>query len=360
MIHVDIKLKRDNFDVCLKESFQNGITGIFGPSGSGKTSLLHSIAGLEKPEEGEISILDKKVYSTQEKIHLPVEKRNIGYVFQEGRLFPHMTVEKNLRYGIKQEGHQAFQFDEVVDMLNLRHLLQSKPANISGGERQRTALGRSLLSSPDLLLLDEPFSAVDAALRDQILPFIFKIQQAINIPILVVSHDITDLLKLTHRLCLMQAGQCLGHDDYLNLLKNKKVQHIINAKALINAITLKVNKTHPETGLSILSYKGSGNEIKVLCEKCQTRHIPGEEVKVFIRADDIALSREKLSGLTIQNQLKGRISDIIERDSVRLVLVDVGFPLLVEITSESVKRMEMCIGQTVYCLFKSVAIDLVG
>jgi len=360
MIKVDIKLRRDNFDVRINETFKDGITGIFGPSGSGKTSLLHSIAGLAKPYEGEIIINNKKVYSTTEHIHVPVEKRNIGYVFQEGRLFPHMTVEKNLLYGVKKVSDGSLGFTEVVEMLNLKHVLKSKPSNISGGERQRTALGRSLLSSPDLLLLDEPFSAVDAGLRDQILPFLFKIHKTVNIPILVVSHDITDLLKLTQQLFLIQSGRCLGHDDYLQLLKKKEVQHIINSKALINAVTMKVTKTNTETGLSVLAYNGSSNEIKVLCEKCRTEYKPGEEIKIFIRSDDIALSTEKLNGITIQNQLKGIITDIIERESIRLILVDVGFPLVVEITSESLKRMEMAVGRTVYCLFKSVAIDLVG
>lgn len=360
MIKVDIKLRRDNFDVRINEIFKDGITGIYGPSGSGKTSLLHSIAGLEKPEEGEIIINNKTVYSTSEHIHIPVEKRNIGYVFQEGRLFPHMTVEKNLLYGVKRKKTGSLGFDEVVKLLNLQHILKSKPSNISGGERQRTALGRSLLSSPDLLLLDEPFSAVDMGLREQILPFLLKIHQTVKIPILVVSHDITDLLKLTQQLFLIQKGRCIGHDEYLQLLKNKDVQHVIQSKALINAVTMKVIKTNTETGLSVLAYNGSENEIKVLCEKCRTEYQPGEEIKIFIRSDDIALSNEKLTGLTIQNQLKGIVTDIIERESVRLVLVDVGFPLVVEITSESLKRMEMAIGRIVYCLFKSVAIDLVG
>ena len=210
MTKVDIILPRKNFDLIIHQTFSDGITGIYGPSGSGKTSLLQAISGLALPKSGHISIDKRTVFDTKRKINIPVEKRNIGYVFQEGRLFPHMTVEKNLLYGQKKEKNRKVGFREVVDLFNLSHLLKSKPWQISGGERQRTALGRSLLSSPDILLLDEPFSAVDTRLRDQILPFILKIQQKVQVPILVVSHDLPDLLKLTNILCIIKDGRCLG------------------------------------------------------------------------------------------------------------------------------------------------------
>ena len=171
MTEVDIILPRKNFELSICEQFSDGITGIFGPSGSGKTSLLHTISGLETPKKGRLVVNNRVLFDSGKGINLPVEKRNIGYVFQEGRLFPHMTVEKNLLYGLKKNGNSNVGFDEVIDLLNLGHLLKSKPSQISGGERQRTALGRSLLSSPEILLLDEPFSAVDTRLRKQILPF---------------------------------------------------------------------------------------------------------------------------------------------------------------------------------------------
>lgn len=360
MITVNIKLKRDNFDVIINETFGEEITGIYGPSGSGKTSLLNSICGLAIPEDGEIAVNGKTVFSTKSKINVPVEKRNIGYVFQEGRLFPHMTVEKNLMYGMRKDREQKLTFDEITELLNLKHLLKSKPANISGGERQRTALGRTLLSCPEILLLDEPFSAVDVKLRQQILPFLIKIQKKINIPILVVSHDIADLLKLTNKLFIIQKGKCIGFDDYHKLIKKESVKEIFTGDVLLNAITMRVNQVNNETGLTILSIDGSENIIKVLCEKSRTDYIPGEEIKIFIRSDDIALSATRLPEVTIQNQLDGVITDIIERDNVMLCIVNVGFPLIVEITAESLRRLNIRIGGTVWCLFKSVAIDVAG
>lgn len=360
MITLDIHLKRDNFDVVLDQNFGKGITGIFGPSGSGKTSLLHVIAGLAVPHYGSLSINGKTVFDSEKKINIPVEKRNIGYVFQEGRLFPHMTVKKNLLYGIKKDGSNKLSFDDVVALLHLEHLLDSKPSHISGGERQRTALGRSLLSSPQLLLLDEPFSAVDVNLREQILPFLLEIHRIVKIPLLVVSHDIPDLLKLTNRLCILEQGKCIGHNDYHQLLRMPQLQDILGGASLINSVTLKVIKAANGDGLTVLSTADASNQLKVLCEKSHQPYKVGEEVKVFIKPDDIALSSEKLDNVTIQNQLLGTISEVIERQKRILCMVDVGFLLVVEITAQSLNRMEIKQGSKVWCLFKSVAIDVAG
>lgn len=359
MIQIDIQLKRDNFDLKVKETFGMGITGLFGPSGSGKTSLLNSICGLAKPESGRIGINGKTVFSTHEKINIPVEQRKIGYVFQEGRLFPHLSVEKNLRYGMKKNGDSSL-FNRVVDLLKLRHILSSKPAKISGGERQRTAIGRALLSSPEMLLLDEPFSALDTNLRQQILPFLLKIHQRINIPILVVSHDITDLLKLTNRICMLKQGQVIGHDDYHELIKKPELQAVFSSHCLINAVTMTVSEVNEESGITTLNHGNRENWIKVVCEKSRLNYKAGDEIKIFIPSDDIALSSRRLPNITIQNQLEGVITDVIKRESVRICVVDVGFPLLVEITAESLKRMDIGIGYPVWCLFKSVAIDVAG
>ncbi len=359
MIQLDIQLKRDNFDLQITETFGTGITGIFGPSGSGKTSLLNSICGLAKPEKGSISINGRKVFSTEEKINIPVERRKIGYVFQEGRLFPHLTVEKNLRYGMKENDHNGL-FNRVVNLLKLGHILKSRPAKISGGERQRTAIGRALLSSPELLLLDEPFSALDTNLRQQILPFLLKIHQSVNIPILVVSHDITDLLKLTNRICMLKSGQVIGHNDYHELIKQPELQDVFSSHCLINAVTMSVVQVNEESGITTLSHRNRENWIKVVCEKSRLTYKEGDEIKIFIPSDDIALSAKRLPNVTIQNQLEGVIQDVIKRDSVRICVVDVGFPLLVEITAESLKRMDIGIGYPVWCLFKSVAIDVAG
>ncbi len=357
MIDIDIKLKRKNFTIEIKEVFKSGITGVYGPSGSGKSSLLSLVAGLEKPDEGRIKVGGKTLFCQHTQINTPINKRNIAYVFQEGRLFPHMTVEQNLRYGERKGGNQLG-FTEVVEMLEISHLLKSMPSAISGGERQRTALGRSLLSSPDLLLLDEPFSALDINIREQIIPFILKIQQSINIPILVVSHEMTDLLKLSSQLFLINQGKCIGHGEYLDLLKKAELKSVFRSNTVINAINMNVIEVDASTGLTHLSMNAGDNQIKVLCEESRMEYQVGDRIKIFIRSEDIALSNFHLNEITIQNQLRGVVEDLVVHDHVVLCMVNVGFTLVVEITEASMKRMGVEKGSIVFCLFKSVAIDL--
>lgn len=360
MTDIDIKLSRKNFDVIIKESFNDRITGIFGPSGSGKTSLLHSIAGLATPNEGHITVAGRTLFDSTEKMNIPVEKRNIGYVLQEGRLFPHMTVEKNLLYGYKKNGENKVTFDSVVELLKLQHLLKSKPMQISGGERQRTALARSLLSSPSILLLDEPFSAVDSKLRNQILPFIMQIQQNIEIPILVVSHDLPDLLRLTDTLCIIKNGKCIGHGDYYDLLKNNNISAILGTNTLINTLTTNVVSIDSNSGIIKLRWKNSTQEVTITCEKSRNYYTLGQTIRIFISAEDIALASNKLTNVTIQNQIKATVTQLVDLGASMLCIVDAGFKLVIEITAASQKRMNITTGSTVWCLFKSVAIDIAG
>lgn len=360
MLELDILLPRKHFDLQIQARFPIGITGIFGPSGAGKTSLLHAIAGLIKPQNGKITLGEKLLFDKRQKLNLAVEKRNIGYVFQEGRLFPHMSVEKNLLYGFKKGIEPKVSFDEVVQLLGLKHLLKSKPAQISGGERQRTALGRSLLSAPDILLLDEPFSAVDMNLRQQILPFIIRIQERVGIPILVVSHDLPDLLKLSERLFLIKEGKCIGHGIYHELLKKPELTEVFGNSSLVNAIEMEVVEVDVNKGLNLLRWKNEKQEVRIKCEQATATYKQGQQIKIFIHANDIALSHEKLPQLSIQNQIKGRVQDLIRKDASLLCIIDAGFKLVVEITSESQRRMDIQIGNEIWCLFKSVAIDVAG
>ena len=271
-----------------------------------------------------------------------------------------MSVEKNLLYGTKKYKKSKVSFNEVVDLLNLKHLLKGKPSQISGGERQRTALGRSLLSSPDILLLDEPFSAVDMNLRSQILPFIIRIQQKVDIPIMVVSHDLPDLLKLTNTLFIIKNGRCIGHGQYYDLLKKPEVSEMFGNGALVNSVEMTVAKNTEENGLTMLEYHKNDMQVIVKCEKSKEQYETGRKIKIFINADDIALSREFIPEVTIQNQIEGTVNDLIERGSTLLCIVNVGFKLVVEITIESQKRLNISIGSKVWCMFKSVAIDVVG
>ena len=199
MLNCHIQLQLGKFS--LDQTFQSDqrVIGLFGASGSGKTSILHAIAGLNTPQAGWIRVQEHTWFDHSQKINLTTQQRRIGLVFQDAQLFPHMNVKKNLCFGLRRIASEKryFKEDYIVDLLKLDHLLNRMPAKLSGGEKQRVALGRALLYSPQLLLLDEPLSALDAAHKAEIIPFFQKIKQEIHIPMLYVSHDINEIQQLT-------------------------------------------------------------------------------------------------------------------------------------------------------------------
>jgi len=203
----DFLQPRREFDLNLKGDFDKGITGIFGSSGAGKTSFFNIIAGIEKPKSGYVALNDRVLTDSARKIHVPIHKRGIGIVFQENLLFPHLTIRDNLLYGYKYSREKRVKLDEITDLLDLSGILDSKPYQISGGEAQRTAIGRAILTSPDLLLLDEPFNAVDYKLRANILDYIKRLNGVLDIPVLVISHDFSDLEKLTKNFYFINRGK---------------------------------------------------------------------------------------------------------------------------------------------------------
>jgi molybdate transport system ATP-binding protein len=358
MISVDFRLPRSSFDMVVKERFSGGITGVYGASGSGKTSIFRAIAGLETPSAGRIVVGDHTLFDSSKGIDVTIDKRRLGYVFQEGRLFPHMRVRQNLEFGLKNGRDSNISFDETIQLLQLTEILDRYPHEISGGEQQRVALGRALLSSPDLLLLDEPFSAIDVHLRQQIIPFIHRIHRRTTIPVLVISHDLEDLLKLTNTLLLIEKGIGIGHGHFHDLLQRENCLRLLEAGRMINAIEM-IPKGIEETGIGSLLWKEGDKSVVIRCEM-QKDYLQAENrVRVIIEAGDIALSTKKLDEISIQNQLDGEIVQIITSGAKKICIINVGFTLLVEVTNESLKRMELTIGSRVWCLFKSVAVDLV-
>jgi molybdate transport system ATP-binding protein len=199
---------------------ESGVTALFGPSGAGKTSVVNMVAGLIKPDSGRIAVNGLCLFDSSLGIDLPPEKRRIGYIFQEGRLFPHLSVRSNLIYGMsRMPKHRRFvKFDPVVDLLGIGHLLHRRPATLSGGEKQRVAIGRALLTSPALLLMDEPLASLDAARKSEVLPFIRRLAREYAIPVLYVTHFIDEILNLANRMVIMEQGRVLACDSPETLL----------------------------------------------------------------------------------------------------------------------------------------------
>ncbi|MCL2790506.1 MAG: molybdenum ABC transporter ATP-binding protein [Desulfobulbus sp.] len=207
-----VTLQRRQGTCCIDVAFssdENGITALFGPSGAGKSSIINMVAGLKKPDKGSIFIRGRWLFDSAHGINLPPEKRKVGYVFQDGLLFPHLSVRGNLLYGRhrNQSGDDNVTFKQIVNLLDIQHLLSRKPNTLSGGEKQRVAFGRAVLSNPDILLMDEPLASLDDARKDEMLPFIKKLNMRLGIPILYVSHSLQEILTLTDNVIVLTNGK---------------------------------------------------------------------------------------------------------------------------------------------------------
>ncbi len=214
MLRVDIKKQQGSFNIKVAFSAREaGVTALFGSSGAGKTSIVNMVAGLSRPDNGRIIMNGQSWFDTQAKINLPPEKRRIGYVFQDARLFPHLSVKSNLTYGMgwqKGKINPYIRFDKVVELLGIGPLLHRRPAKLSGGEKQRVAIGRALLCSPVLLLMDEPLASLDQDRKSEVLPFIRKLCTNFSIPILYVSHHMDEITCLADHLVLLEKGSALA------------------------------------------------------------------------------------------------------------------------------------------------------
>ena len=196
MLSIDLQLQRGSFRRHVRIEEQARVVALAGPSGAGKTTVLNAIAGLVRPESGHIRIDDRVLYDSALGIDLPAHRRRIGYVFQDARLFPHLDVRRNLRYGRHGQAQARFGFDAVVELLGIGHLLARRTANLSGGEAQRVAIGRALLSQPAILLFDEPLTALDQARREELIPYLQRVRDEVRLPMLYVSHHPDEVRRL--------------------------------------------------------------------------------------------------------------------------------------------------------------------
>lgn len=209
MIEVAAKLNRKRFALDVNITFTERVTALFGPSGAGKSTVLNVVAGIVRPDQGRVAINGEVVLDTQQKIDVPTYQRHIGLVFQDHRLFPHMSVEKNLMYGAHRydSAKQQQRLNEMTELLELKALLKQKPYQLSGGEKQRVALGRALMSQPRLLMLDEPLASLDKRLKSQILPYLKRVADEVDIPMIYVSHSIEEIAQLTDHVLHIAHGK---------------------------------------------------------------------------------------------------------------------------------------------------------
>ncbi|WP_307140532.1 molybdenum ABC transporter ATP-binding protein [Pseudoroseomonas cervicalis] len=330
-----------------------GTTVLFGPSGCGKSTLLAAVAGLLRPREGRIALGETLLFDSATRHDIPAERRRCGLVFQEARLFPHLSVESNLRYGLRRapRGAAGPGFAEIVALLGIPHLLGRRPAALSGGEKQRVALGRALLSRPALLLMDEPLAALDAARKAELLPYFQRLREALRIPILYVTHALDEVDRLADTLVLMQGGRVLacGTPEALSLRTDLPLLSGRRDAGVV--LPCRVEAHAPSRGLTRLGFAGGELLVPLLEEPV------GSSLRLRLRARDIAVATAPLQGLSIGNQLPALL-EAIEPGAPheRMLRLRVGEAvLLARLTEDAVQRLSLSPGQPVWALIKSVA-----
>lgn len=363
-LNIDIKLRRGDFDLDVQLETNQRVTGLVGRSGAGKSTLLHALCGLVKPDSGKIAIGDRVLFDSANGINLPPNKRGVGVVFQDLRLFPHRTVDGNLRFGdARARGRNTdnITFDPVVKLLELGSLLQKKPDRLSGGERQRVALGRALLSGPDLLLFDEPLAALDQRLKSQIIPLLRRVRDELALPMLYVCHDLAELQMMTDTAIVMASGRAAGCGALRSLAHAAESFDAVHDLGLVNVLRCVVRERRIDDGFAVLEVARHENssEATTNIRAPLTNHQAGETVRIIIRPQDIALASAPIDGISIQNQLIGPITNISQHGGRVLVEVDLGQPALIEITPRASQSLGLGFGNKICCLIKSSAIEVV-
>lgn len=364
-LELDVRFARQGFELAVRCAADQRVTGLIGRSGSGKTTLLHVISGLLRPDDGSIRINGRTVFDNVKSINLRPEQRGIGIVFQDSRLFPHLSVLRNLRYGrrrLSTTASRAPTFDHVVELLEIGSLLKRRPHELSGGERRRVALGRALLSGPDLLLLDEPLSALDDRLRSQVLPLLRRVRDECAVPMLYVCHDMRELLQMTASTIVLEAGRVAGCGAVRELAQQAGAFGSLHDLGLTNVLRCRVADSQPDDGVTQLEPAGDDDamtrsEHPPVIRAPQVHRPGGAIVHVAIRPQDIALAQRPIENISIQNQLAGRVTNVSRHEDRVIVEIEIGWPLLVEITERARQQLSVAPGAAVCCLIKSTAIE---
>ena len=350
MLQINVKKQLGNLPLVADLQIPaQGVTALFGLSGSGKSSLINLVSGLLNPDQGRISLNQRVLFDSEQQICVPTHQRHIGYVFQDARLFPHYSVKGNLRYGMGNVSKQ--QFDYIVELLGIGHLLKRYPITLSGGEKQRVAIGRALLTNPEILLMDEPLSALDLPRKRELMEYLENLAQEINIPILYVTHSIEELLRLAERVVLLENGQVIAYDSVENLWQNPLFAPWKGEQAQTSVLSLPVHMHHPIHKMTALSL---GEQLLWIPE---SKTPVTENQRICIDGRDVSLSLQKPAQTSIRNVLLGQIVELKEQDLLVDVALNIEDKILwATITRWAAKELNLQRGQRVYAQIKSVAI----
>jgi molybdate transport system ATP-binding protein len=331
-----------------------GVTVLFGPSGSGKSTIISAASGLLRPDECRIVIDDQTLADTAAGVWLPPERRRMGLVFQDARLFPHMSVATNLRFGLRRSAPGPVRFDEVVELLGVGTLLSRKPHTLSGGERQRVAIGRALLAQPHLLLMDEPLASLDSARKAEIMPYLSRLKTALRLPILYVTHSLDEVAQLADSLVLIEAGRVVGCGAVSEIAA--RVDLPLAQREDASAVLLcHVAEHDAQRGLSRLEDGGTALWVPLLDSPIGTKR------RVRIPASEVILAGQPPEAISLHNVVPGQVRRITPNGPRQSVLVEIGLTegaLISRVTQDAIVRLALAPGRPVLALIKSTSIEV--
>lgn len=343
------------FHLDMSFTVTHRFTSLFGPSGSGKTSVLSMIAGIVRPQWGNVQVGDRVLLDTDRGIALPPARRKIGLVFQDALLFPHLTVDGNLRYGQRRQqiAPKHAEFMRVVDVLELGGLLKRYPKNLSGGERQRVALGRALLSGPDLLMMDEPLASLDEPLKDRVLTYLERTITEWEIPTLFVTHNQAEVRRAADWVVVVEKGRVIGSGPPNEALTLPGPLTWPNAAGPVNLLRVEQLVECEDHWIAQIG----GGQSLFLPRSAQQ---PATPCFVQCRPADVVLSIADVTGVSVRNHLHGRICQVLTVGNAVFAAVDVGQVLWAEITPAAAAELDVSPGREVVCLLKAHSLKLIA
>ncbi len=352
-LQVDIKRALGDFSVAAEFDCGPGVTALFGPSGAGKTSIVQMIAGLLRPDAGRIAVGETVLFDSAARIDLAPHERRIGYVFQDARLFPHMNVRRNLDYGARRRGGETVAFDLVVETLGIGHLLERRPGALSGGECQRVAIGRALLSAPRMLLMDEPLASLDTARKREIIPFIERMCREIDLPVIYVSHAVDEVLQLADGMVLLRDGGVIAAGPVEDVMNRPDLVRTVGNGDSGSVIGVTVAGVDPEYGIAELSF--GGGIFRVTAPDLHA----GDTLRIRVRARDVSLALDAPTNVSVLNVFEGTVATVAPSDGPQAdVEVRIGdTPIWSRVTRKSRDELGLEPGTRVYAMVKAVALD---
>ena len=355
MLEVDIEHRLGAFDLDIRFRSGRGLTALFGRSGSGKTSVVNAIAGLIRPLRGRIVADEAVLLDTERGICAPTHRRGVGYVFQEGRLFPHLTVRHNLLFGrwFASGRARSAGLEDVVELLGIGALLDRRPGRLSGGDKQRVAIGRALLAGPRLLLMDEPLASLDARRKDEILPYLERLRDQANVPIIYVSHSVAEVTRLATTIVLISDGRVHAVGPVQEVMGRADLYPLAGRFEAGAVLLVHVARHDPQWGLTELA----GSFGKLVVPRLE---VPvGTALRIRVRARDVILAVTRPSGISALNVVEGQVERLIpiEEGTLEVQLRASNQRLLARVTRRSGEALGLAPGRQVFAVIKSVAID---